>query len=391
MSATQGLGTGGDYNTQVGMTLAAIAYAAPIDIPRQLAYPAYATKGQWTPVWMGMSSSNQMYVAQLAGGGQHVVAIRGSVDDPFTEAFWIDWFRDLDVFTTLPLPFGDVPGARISLGTADGLTDLLAMRDATSGQTVVEFLRQHATLESWGVVVLGHSLGGCLATVLAPYLYEELCRPNHSPECITPMSFAAPTAGNAAFAGYLEALYDDVPHRYVNSLDIAPMAFSIGGLGAILKTYDPAPTIDYLVWAAIDWYWSDFEKLGYAQPGADGGGGQAHAVLLVVRGGRPSACHEDLPAPLRRATGHVPVAAEVTGRPCAGGRARSNECVKSHPYPRDRAPRLRDDAVMRGAVAYVMCEASAGRARPRRAGCGCSRRASRSAGAVRRRVSEIPL
>lgn len=252
----------------VAMTLAAIAYAPPDDIAAQLRYPGYATGGHWSLVWHAATPGYCMYVAKLDGQSQWVVGIRGSSDDPFTEDFWIDWFRDLDVLTLAVSPVDAGPGARVALGTAEGLTALLGMRDLDTRSTLVAYLRDNVALGPWNVLVVGHSLGGCLASVLAPYLYEQLCKPRGlAADCVVPVTFAAPTAGNDVFAGYLEALYDGFPTRYVNSLDIAPNAFSIVGLAWILKSFPAGPSIDYLVWTAIELEWSNFEKAGYAQPG----------------------------------------------------------------------------------------------------------------------------
>lgn len=270
-TVTRLLGAGQDYNAQVGMTLAEIAYAEPEWLQIQLAYRHYATGGDWSLRWTGVSLGNQMYVAELGRGAQWVVAIRGSVIDPMTEAFWIDWFeQDLTTLAMEPLPFGDVPGALIAWGTLQGFDDLLGMRDGVSGQTLVEFLAENVTLQHQSIVVLGHSLGGCLASVLAPYLYETLCRPQQKPPgCIVPMSFAAPTAGNAGFAAYLESLFDGYPYRYVNDLDIVPRTWALSGLDWIMGSYDPAPKIPDFFWLLVDGVWLMLWGGGYqyTQPG----------------------------------------------------------------------------------------------------------------------------
>ncbi len=271
MSTTNRLGIAGDYNQQVGMTLAEIAYAEPQYLQKQLSYKSYATEGRWELRWVGISPGNQMYVAKDLDTHQWVVSVRGSMTDPFSEAFWVDWFeQDADIIFTRPLPFGDAPGAIISYGAYDGFIDLISMRDSTSGQTLVEFLKANVELELLSIVVVGHSLGGCLASVLAPYLYETLCKPAGKPsDCIVPMSFAAPTAGNTQFAEYVERVLYGYPFRYVNDLDIAPQSWSLNGLVWIMNTYSPSPQISDFFYGLLDTlWWALYEgSYNYQQPG----------------------------------------------------------------------------------------------------------------------------
>lgn len=264
------LGEANDYTAQVGMTLADIAYAEPQYLARQLAYPYYATKGQWRLRWLGVSAGNQMYVAQNGLARQYAVAVRGSTGNPFTESFWIDWFeQDLGVVEMAPPPFPAGAGARIAQGTLDGINDLLAMRDTASGQTLVEFIRSNVTLDHQSLVVLGHSLGGNLASVLAPYLYETVCKPQQKPaSCIVPLTFAAPTSGNVPFVSYLASTFGPTFLRYWNDLDVAPHAWSLAGLDWVMSSYSPAPVISDTMYVAM-WLMRralEYEGCNYAQP-----------------------------------------------------------------------------------------------------------------------------
>jgi hypothetical protein len=267
------LGESGDYNQQVGMTLAEIAYSAPGNIPAQLAYRYYATQGEWVMTWLGETSGNQMYVGKNRYVDQWVVSVRGSLSDPLTEAFWINWLeQDLNTLHQVELPFGgDHPGALISWGTLLGLEDLLSMRDKSTGKTLLEYVRDSVPQQEQALVVLGHSLGGCLASVLAAYLYEMWLRPKNAPaSCIVPLSFAAPTAGNQELATYLEKVFDGYPFRYENSLDIAPKCWSLTGLMWIMQTYKPRPIISDFFYLLLDADWWLLYGGGYhyQQPGA---------------------------------------------------------------------------------------------------------------------------
>jgi triacylglycerol lipase len=262
-----------EYTKQVGMTLAEIAYAEPQYLPAQLAYRDYAGGGAYRLQWLGVTPGNQMYVCQIPGLDQWIVSIRGSQSDPLTEAFWINWFeQDLTVMFQVPLPFGQKynGGAQISWGTEQGFDDLISMTDVRTGQTLVQYLKANATFTPGSIVVVGHSLGGCLASVLAPYLYETLGRPNgHSPEAFLPITFAAPTAGDMNFAKYVNGLFDGYPYRFENSLDIAPRCWSLAGLDWVLQSYQPSPQIGAFFYGLVDSiWWILYERnYHYVQPG----------------------------------------------------------------------------------------------------------------------------
>jgi hypothetical protein len=74
--------------------------------------------------------------------GQFAVSIRGSVTDPFSEAFWIDWFKqDLGVLDMGHWPHGGAPtGTKVAEGTLAGLRSLIRLKNHAD-QTMVDFLR----------------------------------------------------------------------------------------------------------------------------------------------------------------------------------------------------------------------------------------------------------
>ena len=120
---------GSSTTAPVAMTLAAIAYADPSDIPRLLVDPTLATQGRWQLRWLGRTDANQVYIAQDQQTEQFAVSIRGTVTDPLSEAFWINWFKqDLAVLQMEAWPSGGAPGgARIARGTLDGLKNLIKL------------------------------------------------------------------------------------------------------------------------------------------------------------------------------------------------------------------------------------------------------------------------
>lgn len=267
----------GTANQKVGMTLADIAYSQPQNIAAQLAQAEYATKNEWSLEWTGFSAGNQMYVARHKASKQWVVAIRGSATNPLTEKFWIDWFeQDLTVFHQVAAPWSNVPSdALIAWGTREGLYDLLAIVGITpSGvrSTLEGFLTQAVDFRNkLPMLVVGHSLGGALASVLAPYLIEEVAKPNGGSDgSVLALTFAAPTAGNAQYAKYLEGLMSGYRFRFENSLDIVPHSWSLSGLAWVLQSYQPAPLMSDFLWG-LAWTTREGLKLGsynFTQPGA---------------------------------------------------------------------------------------------------------------------------
>ena len=217
---------GSSTTAQVAMTLAAIAYADHTEILNLLANQHLATHGRWQLQWLGSDDANQAYVAQDQQTGQFAVSIRGSVTDPFSEAFWLDWFKqDLEVLAMDHWPYGGAPtGAKVAHGTLAGLRSLISLKDH-SGQTMVDFLR--ANLKP-GVSpltgVTGHSLGGALASVLAPYLHQQFSLGQQGLD-FWPVTVAGPTAGNGIFANWLTQQFAASQGRYFNTLDVVPHAW----------------------------------------------------------------------------------------------------------------------------------------------------------------------
>jgi hypothetical protein len=211
------------------------------DIDAALAESDYAT---WRVVWgpgLGDGRANMLFVAGDASSNRLAVAIRGTEWE-----FWLNWVQDFA--SVLPLvPYTDVLGSapvaapEIAVGTNSGLQQLLGISAATlDGQQmdVATFLAQAgADVQTF---VTGHSLGGCLASVLAPSLAYRL----GSADRFRVYTFAAPSAGNQAFAEYYDRLFTTSAgkpssFRVYNDLDIVPASWAT--LPRIARWYRPAP------------------------------------------------------------------------------------------------------------------------------------------------------
>jgi hypothetical protein len=259
--------TGGDSVGQIGMTLASIAYAPDqATIASLLADSGLATQGNWSLVWYATDAGNQVFIAQDKTSGQYAVAIRGSVVDPKTRAFWIDWFgQDLSVFRSALWPYGGAPeGSRVARGSLHGLGSLLTLKDA-SGVDLAGFFRANAN-RPYLTAVIGHSLGGALATMLAAYLHQEFS-PGQDVLDFWPVTFAGPTAGDAAFAGWLLSQFAMTNSRYFNDDDIVPRAWQ--DLAWIRSSFPGSPSLPLELIPLIDAIEGvvDLEHIGYTQPG----------------------------------------------------------------------------------------------------------------------------
>jgi len=85
--------------------------------------------------------------------------------------------------------------------------------------------------------VVGHSLGGCLASVLAPWIQAHV----HGQPQVRVTTFAAPTAGNQAFVRKLQAQIGANFRRVINPLDLMPLAWNTQDLYKILHLYSAPP------------------------------------------------------------------------------------------------------------------------------------------------------
>jgi triacylglycerol lipase len=95
------------------------------------------------------------------------------------------------------------------------------LHDGTTG--LEAFLT--AAPEGTPMLITGHSLGGCLASVLAPCVANWM----GSAFSLSVYTIAAPSPGNADFAHYYNALFTDqsghsTAFRFFNNLDVVPNA-----------------------------------------------------------------------------------------------------------------------------------------------------------------------
>jgi hypothetical protein len=178
----------------------------------------------WQVAWgpaLNADRSNLLYVARNSETGQLAVSIRGS-----DFSFWLNWLEDLATIRLVPydqfVPTASET-AQIAFGTAVGLRQVLGMRDGT--ESLATFLT--AAPEGTPILITGHSLGGCLASALAPCVASWL----GSPSLLSVYTIAAPSPGNEDFAAYYNTLFahpsgQSTAFRFFNSLDVVPNAWA---------------------------------------------------------------------------------------------------------------------------------------------------------------------
>ena len=237
------------------------------DIDTLLGGSAYAG---WQVVWgPGLTGdrANMMFVAGNTDLNQYVVSIRGT-----DWSFWLDWLEDLaSLLPLIPFPFLVQPAGadiKVAAGTLVGLAELTQMTGDAAGtdSNLATFLQQLPA--DADVMVTGHSLGGCLASVAAAWIASLFGGATR----LKTYTFAAPSAGNKAFADYCNALFIDSDtntskaFRIYNSLDSVPNAWA--SLATIPGYYEPSPLCptyvrDIIVQALID------VRSEYVQVGTD--------------------------------------------------------------------------------------------------------------------------
>jgi hypothetical protein len=189
----------------------------------------------WQVVWgpaLNADRSNLLYAARNSQTGQLAVSIRGS-----DFSFWLNWIEDLAALRVVP--YNEfVPSAsetaQIAFGTAVGLRQILQIQDGT--ESLETFLT--AAPDGTPILITGHSLGGCLASALAPCVADW----RGSASSLSVYTIAAPSPGNADFAAYYNMLFTDglghsTAFRFFNSLDVVPNAWA--SLDTVTTYYPP--------------------------------------------------------------------------------------------------------------------------------------------------------
>ncbi len=230
---------------QVTMTLAAFAATGATPRPSgetleqqtkriitginaQLSDPRLATQGAWKLVWLALSpaNANMAYIAQSTNGSNEFAVVARGTDADLT-----DILEDLDVGTVVPFPESGSPKPiAVSKGAKDAFTRVVNARsiaspspNATLAQALSVALKAAPSSPQPTVYLTGHSLGGCIATMLAPYLQAQTWPKQPKFAVIT---YAAPTAGVQSFVDYFNSVPWVIDERQNNAYDLVPHAWA---------------------------------------------------------------------------------------------------------------------------------------------------------------------
>lgn len=182
----------------------------------------------------------------------------------------------------------------IARGTFMGFKDLTGLQGKnqstqamqTVTELVAELLSAYADAAApLPLVVTGHSLGGCQTAPMALHLNDQAVA--QGGVTVVPNSFAAPTAGNQAFADlYLRTLPN--ARRWFNTFDLVPMAFN--HLPTMRELWSVAPyscgcPLPFWAPPLLDLFEDEVAHLQYAHEG-----GTANRQLAGVCGS--TSCHK---------------------------------------------------------------------------------------------------
>ncbi|WP_336047328.1 IPT/TIG domain-containing protein [Streptomyces sp. CA2R101] len=230
---------------QVTMTLAALAATGATTRPSgetleqqtkriitgidaQLSDPALATQDSWELVWLALSEANAnmaYLVRSTNGSNEFAVIARG------TDADWTDILEDLEVGTVVQFPESGSPKPiYVSKGAKDAFTRVVTARsiaspspNTTLAQALAVALKAAPSSPQPTVYLTGHSLGGCIASMLAPYLQAQTW--TNQPKFAV-MTYAAPTAGVQSFVDYFDSVPWTIDERQNNAYDLVPHAWA---------------------------------------------------------------------------------------------------------------------------------------------------------------------
>jgi triacylglycerol lipase len=198
---------------------------------------------QYMPGWKVVWESSELggnHCVVASDGITYGIAIRGSLME-FSWAAFQNWiYQDLNIVSVRAWEFTrDSSKARIGEGSWEGWQNLLKMTDKNTGTTLLAFLEKNTTTDT-PILITGHSLGGNLATVYASWLWQHFSTTKQPRDSINVITFAAPAAGNEAFANDFGNKFGR-SIRYENNNDIVPKFPCTSRIANLAELYVKGP------------------------------------------------------------------------------------------------------------------------------------------------------
>ena len=213
-----------DHDLQVGITLCSLTYLDEDDtrpehqrdiISQWLAYPDLPTAGWWSLVWGPASlEENMWFIAQNSDTGNFALVIRGTVMTSLAAKL-----GDIDIVPVRPQIKNVPAGVTIARGLATAHARLDVAPDPWTDRTAWQFLADELTKTPRVTLdVVGHSLGGALAPIIALDAMQRFPR-----TIVRSLAFAGMSPGNKAFSDwYVSSMHYQHHSRFINPLDIIP-------------------------------------------------------------------------------------------------------------------------------------------------------------------------
>lgn len=177
-------------------------------------------------------------VARKLGTHDYVVVARGT--NPLS---WDSWkLEDFDVCEKTAWDPGAPSKGSISHATATALAIHLGLSDG--GVPLLRFLQGIAADDPEATIEFaGHSLGGCMAPILALKFRESS---SIDPSRLGVYAYAGPTPGDRAFAAYIKSALDGfgLVSFVRDSGDVVPHAWNEEDLGAVEALYPERPATE---------------------------------------------------------------------------------------------------------------------------------------------------
>ena len=217
-----------DHDLQVGITLCSLTYLDEDDsnpdkqldgIKQYLAYPDLPTAGSWSVVWGPASfEENMWFIAQNRDTGNFALVIRGTVMSSLAAKL-----GDIDIVPVTPQIKNVPQGVTIARGLATAHGRLDVAPDKWTDRTAWQFLTDELTKTPRVTLdVIGHSLGGALAPIIALDAMQRFPR-----TVVRSLAFAGMSPGNKAFSDwYVSSLHHQQHSRFINPLDIIPQWYA---------------------------------------------------------------------------------------------------------------------------------------------------------------------
>ena len=213
-----------DFDLQVAITLCSLTYLDEDDlhpevqkatIEQYLAYDDLPMGGKWALVWGPASFElNLWYIAQHVDTGNLALVIRGTVMSSLAAKL-----GDIDVTPVPPLVKNAPVGVTVAQGISTSHGRLNVAPDIWTDRTGWQFLESvFATSPELTLDVIGHSLGGALAPVVALDAMQRFPQAK-----VRSFALAGMSPGNKAFSDwYVGQLKYQTHSRFINPLDIIP-------------------------------------------------------------------------------------------------------------------------------------------------------------------------